>query len=86
MDLQDMENLILVYDAMRKVEDAVEIICGERCADGALGELSCVSDIMQKYSTCIDEELDPDHKKFWGILEDDRFEPSERAKQLMSKQ
>ncbi|WP_029318885.1 hypothetical protein [Butyrivibrio sp. AE3004] len=83
MDLQDMTNLVTAYEGIDEIIDGVEMICGERCGDGALDKISSLVDLIIKYSVYHDEKNDPDHEKIYKILEDDRFEPEERAKRLL---
>ena len=82
MDLEDMIILIRVYDAMNRIQDAVEMIDGSRCGEGAVGELSWVAEVIRKYSSGIDWKNDPDGITFWEILDDTRFTPDERARRL----
>lgn len=82
MDLEDMTYLIRAYDAMNQIQDAVEVIDGSHCGEGAIGELSCLGEVIRKHSACIDKKKDPDDLTFWKILDDTRFDPNERAQKL----
>ncbi|WP_026665629.1 hypothetical protein [Butyrivibrio sp. FC2001] len=83
MDLQDMTDFITAYDGMNEIIDGVEMISGERCGDGALDKISNLVEVIIKYAVHYDKVNDPDHEKIYKILDDDRFEPEERAKRLL---
>ncbi len=83
MDLRDMTYLVRAADAIEVVQDGVEMICGERTGDGAIDELMYIVEVIMHHSVCIDNEKDPDHKKFWKIMDDRDTAPEKRAKKLL---
>ena len=83
MDLNDMTNLIIASDAITKLQDALEVICGTRIIDGTIDKLMYLVEVIYNRSVCVDEEKDPDSKEFYRILYNEDLNPEERAKILL---
>ncbi|WP_022761891.1 hypothetical protein [Butyrivibrio sp. AD3002] len=83
MDLKDMKDLVVAYDAIEKVADAVEILCGEKPAGGALDDLNGIVSVIIRNSYYYDHKEDPDHTRTYKILDDTKLSAEERAKKLI---
>ena len=87
MDLQDMTDLVYIYDGLCDMEKALRIIFDGQDAygydEGAMGKISHICDVIQRNSPIFENPRDNwDDTEFAKIIESDT-PPEERAKKLL---
>ncbi|MBE5825273.1 MAG: hypothetical protein E7307_01415 [Butyrivibrio sp.] len=79
MNVNDMTQLMKIYDGLLKVEDGLDIITDGHGRDGALNEAFWIEDFIQKFSVFGEEEID----EFVDLIQDRKLSPRKRALKLL---
>lgn len=88
MNIEDMTNLIRIYDAYRRLDAASSAICGDMVplSGSILSELSVIEDLIHHNSAIMPED-DPEDDivdtEYGQILNNTNLTPDERAKKLL---
>ncbi len=81
--LDNMIDLLTVYDAYLKLEDTLNIITEIDPSRGLLREMRKLDDLLQDLSPVFDSNLDYDEQEYWKIIINRQLSIEERARRLM---
>ena len=88
-DLEDMIDLVCIFDAWLELNGVTAILMGTQTAvpelgEGILGNLSVIVDLIQRHVPGHDPALDLEDQEWWHILGDRNLSARERAEILIT--